>query len=78
METIESIAESLGNNEEKESKEATTSAELLDKLSVDASESDGDATVVVPAPAEEEKPKAGEEKPKTEAKAEDSSSADKS
>ena len=69
METVESIAESLGKNEEKESKDATSAAGLLDKLSVGESKSEGEATKETPSPAEE--------KPKAEAKAEEASSADK-
>ena len=34
MEKVESVAEDLGKNEEKESKEATSAAGLLEKLSV--------------------------------------------
>ena len=55
METVESVAESLGKAEEKGSKEATSASELLDKLTVSETKSN-EAPAGTTATAEEEKP----------------------
>lgn len=72
METVESIAESMGKTEEKEGNDATSAAGLLDKLSVGESNSKEEAPKEAASAAA-----AAEEKPKEETKAEEASSADK-
>ncbi|KAJ6793608.1 ran-binding protein 1-like protein c-like [Iris pallida] len=56
MESVEKIAESLGKNDEKESKEATEAASLLDNLTVSKSKTEGgapeEATVAAASPEE--------------------------
>ncbi|XP_008789135.1 ran-binding protein 1 homolog b-like [Phoenix dactylifera] len=72
MEKVEEIAESLGKNEEKESKDASAAAGLMEKLTVGESKTEENAKKEVPIAADEKKE---EEKPKTETKAEEPSSA---
>lgn len=75
METVESIAESMGKTEEKETNDATSAAGLLDKLSVGESKTEEEASkesAAASAAAAEE-----EEKPNEEAKTDEASSADK-
>lgn len=74
-ETVEKIAESLGKNEEKDSKEGATAAGLLEKLSVSESKSETEAPVA----GEEKASEAAAEEKESEAetKTEKPSSADK-
>lgn len=83
METIESIVESLGQNEEgnnEESNSVTAAAVQLDNLKVGESKSEGEVSKEGAAAAVEEQPKTeakAEEASATEAKAVEASAADK-
>ncbi|XP_008792787.2 ran-binding protein 1 homolog b-like [Phoenix dactylifera] len=68
---VEEIAESLGKNEEKESKDASAAAGLMEKLTVSESKSEENPTAEVPVAADEKK----EEKSEKETKAEEPSPA---
>ncbi|ONK77061.1 uncharacterized protein A4U43_C02F2690 [Asparagus officinalis] len=70
METVESIAESLSKSEEKENTDATAAAGLLENLNVREGKSDGKVPEAAAAAA-------AEETPRTEARSEEASSADK-
>ncbi|ONK61836.1 uncharacterized protein A4U43_C08F34090 [Asparagus officinalis] len=75
MTTVESVAESMGKVEEKENKDATSAAGLLEKLSVGESKTEEPSKTEGEAPEDAAATEA--EKPKTEAKAEEPTSADK-